>query len=521
MKLEKIAQALRPLSVSGPVDIEIRGMAYDSRQVRQGFLFVALRGEHHDGASFVDDAVSRGALAIVSQRADVYRKETTCIRVADARQAVAEAASLFYGHPSARLQVVGITGTNGKTTAAYLVHEVLAAAKRSPGLIGTVEYRVGNRVIPAGRTTPQAVDLQALLDQMVQAESQSVVMEVSSHSLDQKRVWGIDFDVAVFTNLTHDHLDYHKNMDQYFEAKKLLFTWLGGGGKKACAVINVDDPWGRRLVQAPGTRARVITYGTTGDAGVRAADIQLTGRGSTFRVVTPWGAAAVCLGLLGRYNVSNALAAIAACGALGIDLNLAAQTVGVVRSIPGRLEEIPAGNGVRVFVDYAHTDDALANVLRTLREITGRRLIVVFGCGGNRDSAKRPTMGAVAAELADFSILTSDNPRKESPGSIITQIRQGFEGRSNFEVIEEREAAIRKALSVAGPGDVVLVAGKGHETFQEFANTVIPFDDREVVRRILAETSARATGDAGIGNAPAREMHDSVHEGGNGAMVPR
>ena len=486
MNLKTLIEAVRPASVTGPADVEIKGLAYDSRQVRPGWLFVALPGEHADGRAFVHDAVTRGAAAVLSEASDPPGRKVTHVVVPDSRQAAAEAACAYHHHPSRKLAMAGVTGTNGKTTTAYMIRQALDDAHLQPGLIGTVEYRFGERAIPATRTTPQALDLQAILDQMTQAGCRSAAMEVSSHALAQKRVWGIDFDVAVFTNLTHDHLDYHRTMESYFEAKAELFRGLGRGGKKGAAAINTDDAWGRRLVALVPAGVPVLTYGCSADASVRADGVRLTAVGSTFRLVAPAGAADVRLSLLGRYNVSNALAAAAACSALGLSPEAIARSLGRLGAVPGRLESFASAAGFSVFVDYAHTDDALSNVLTTLREITAARLIAVFGCGGNRDRSKRPAMGAVAAQLADYTILTSDNPRKENPAAIIAEIRAGFGDRRHYDVVEDRAEAIRRAVGMARAGDVVLVAGKGHEPFQELANTVVPFDDREIVRGLLS-----------------------------------
>jgi UDP-N-acetylmuramoyl-L-alanyl-D-glutamate--2,6-diaminopimelate ligase len=486
MRLEYISKIIQPLTVHGPQTAEIDGIAYDSRQVRPGYLFVALHGQSREGRDFIEDAIQRGAVAVVSEHANGNgRRDVTHIRVEDARRALAEIACAFFGEPSERLQMVGITGTNGKSTTAFMVRDILREAGRSPGLVGTIRYEIGERVIPASRTTPEAPDLQFMLDQMVRAGCKSAVMEVSSHGLDQKRVWGIDFDVGVFMNLTQDHLDYHHTMEEYFAAKTLLFRGLGQAEKKACAAINIDDPWGMELANVNGFSAQIVTFGTHPNADVRAEDIELNPMGSAFDLVSPWGRARVNLNLLGRFNVSNALAAMAACGPLDIEPKRMADVLSRMTSVPGRLERIPNQRGVLIFVDYAHTPDALANVLRTLREITQGRLIVAFGCGGNRDRAKRPMMGAAAAALADYSIITSDNPRNENPGAIISEILPGFGEADNFEVEVDRERAILKALLKTKAGDTLLIAGKGHENYQEFANTVAPFDDREVVRRLL------------------------------------
>jgi UDP-N-acetylmuramoyl-L-alanyl-D-glutamate--2,6-diaminopimelate ligase len=366
-----------------------------------------------------------------------------------------------------------------------MIRSIWKAGNLTPGLISTVEYAVGARAIPASRTTPDAATVQAMLAQMLAADCRSAVMEVSSHALDQKRVAGIDFDVAVFTNLTRDHLDYHKTFDDYFRAKSQLFLNLGRGRKKAVGIINADDSWGEKLRNLDGVVADRVTYGLTAPADVRAEDVRLGPENSLFTARTPWGDAEVVLPLMGRYNVSNALAALAACVATGSRLAEVADVLGHMQPVPGRLEKMRTRRGVDVFVDYAHTDDALERVLETLRELTAHRVIAVFGCGGKRDRSKRPAMGRVAARLADMSIITSDNPRTEDPMAIIEEIRAGFGGEGRHEVIEDRARAIERALEMAEPGDLVLVAGKGHETFQEFGNRTVPFDDRQVVRKYI------------------------------------
>jgi len=480
----KLLDAVPTLSVKGPQRAEVTGVTCDSRQVRPGFVFVAVAGLRRDGWVFAADAVRRGAVAVVSAHADVLSRDVCHACVENPRRAAAELASAFFGRPADRLILVGITGTNGKTTAAYLVQAILRESGHEPGLVGTVEYRIGERTIPAERTTPEAPALQSMLAQMVGAGCESAVMEVSSHALVQERTHGIAYDVGVFTNLTHDHLDYHGNLEEYFEAKARLFQDLGKGGKRATAVINADDPWGRRLVGRT-KAAAVVTYGMGEGAAVQGCDAAVTPSGSRFRARSPWGDVSVRLRLLGRFNVSNALAAVAVCGVLGVDPARAASALERVPAVPGRLERVESAADFAVFVDYAHTDDALSHVLSTVREITPGRVIVVFGCGGNRDRAKRPLMGGVAARLADYSILTSDNPRKEDPAEIIAAIRQGFGADSNVEVVEDRAAAIGRAVAMARSGDSVVIAGKGHENFQEFANTTVPFDDRDVVKQML------------------------------------
>jgi len=492
MKLSVLLAATKAISVSQRADPEIKGLAYDSRQVKPGYMFFALKGQRQDGQMFIQDAIDRGAEAIVSEQPRLLSKgQTIMVHVAGARQAMAEMAGVFYQNPSSKLKMVGITGTNGKTTVAFMIMNILEAAGLKTGLIGTIEYIIGRRVIPAARTTPEAIDLQQMLDQMLNAGCRSAVMEVSSHALVQKRVWGVGFDAAVFTNLTQDHLDYHKTMEKYFQAKSLLFKNLNGGTKKPFALINIDDPFGRQLAEMPGIKGSIVTYGLNEKAQVRAVNLSLNSRGSDFDVISPWGQAKIALRLLGRYNVGNALAAFSACGALGMDPALMASALRQMVLVAGRLEEIQSAGGFQVFVDYAHTEDALRNVLSTLREITAGRLIVVFGCGGNRDAKKRPLMGAVAEQLADYAVITTDNPRREEPNAIIAQILTGFKTRDKVEIIPDRYEAIGRALSIARKDDVVLIAGKGHENYQEFANTVIPFDDRQVVRECLGIKDGR------------------------------
>lgn len=486
MILEKLVQSIHPLAVKGPIDREISGIAFDSRHVRPGHLFVALPGEHVDGARFIEEAIRRGAAAVVAQHGEMFQKDCTGIQVADARAALAWLAAAFHHFPSRRLQIIGVTGTNGKTSVAFMTRDILTAAGHATGLIGTVQYMIGERVIPASRTTPEAADLQSMFDQMLGVGCQRVVMEVSSHALVQRRVLGIEFDIAIFTNLTRDHLDFHQTMEDYFAAKQVLFRDLGQGTKRATAVINTDDPQGQKLIAVMGGKTRTLTYGTGAGAEVGAESIRVAADGTRFRVRSPWGNVEMHLGVLGRHNVMNALAAVATCGVQGIPLESMVDTLSRMQCVPGRLEEVATDRGFKVFVDYAHTDDALDNVLQALREITRGRLIAVFGCGGNRDRTKRPVMGAVADRRADFTILTSDNPRRENPREIIAQIETGFSKPGNYRVVEDRAEAIRQAVDMAKPGDIVLIAGKGHERYQEFSNTTVPFDDRQVVKDVLA-----------------------------------
>jgi UDP-N-acetylmuramoyl-L-alanyl-D-glutamate--2,6-diaminopimelate ligase len=484
MKLEQLLENVAVESVRGSVDLSITGIAHDSRQVKEGGLFVAVPGENVDGAEFIAEALSSGAVAVVSQNDLGFGPHATHVQVEDARRALAELASAFYGDLSHKMKIVGVTGTNGKTTTTFMIRDVLRAGGFLPGLLGTVAYEVGGRTIPASRTTPEAPDIHAMLQQMYESACDAAVMEVSSHAIDLNRVHKINFAACVFTNLTQDHLDYHKNMETYFAAKARLFRELDEQDERT-AIVNIDDAWGRRLLEEENARAAIITYGFDARADVRACNEKLTEKGSRFQVETPWGKAKVRLQLLGRFNIHNALAAIATGGQLGVDLPVMAEALGRIQSIPGRLEFVPNRSQKQVVVDYAHTDDALRNVLETLRECCRGKLVVVFGCGGDRDRGKRAMMGCVAAQLADFSIVTTDNPRKEEPSQIIGDIIEGFNDQKQYEVVLDRRAAIEKGLKTVGRRDILLIAGKGHETYQELKETVVPFDDREVVREIL------------------------------------
>lgn len=479
MLLKHLVQDLPGASVEGPLDREVSGITYDSRRVTPGMVFVAIPGQHADGHEFISMAIDRGATAIICERNRLIPQRATKIKVPDVREAMARAAATFYQNPSARLKVIGVTGTNGKTTVAFMIKAILEAAGIKTGLIGTVRYEIGDRVIPAQRTTPESVEVQQMMAQMLRAECQACVMEVSSHALEQKRVLGVQFDVGIFTNLTRDHLDYHNTMENYFAAKAKLFTALEQGTKRGAVVINIDDAFGARL--AGQTKVEVqMTYGLDLAATLRATQIQLSKDGSRFVIETPERKFACRLPLIGRHNIYNALAAVGAGLALKVDVLSLQSALNALPPVPGRLEAVSLGQPFGVFVDYAHTDDALKNVLTTLREITPGRVLLAFGCGGSRDPGKRAKMGRVAAELADFTLITSDNPRKESPARIAEQIEEGYRSKRNdgYAVELDRRRAIEQIIGMAKAGDAVLIAGKGHETYQEFEDTVVPFDDR-------------------------------------------
>jgi UDP-N-acetylmuramoyl-L-alanyl-D-glutamate--2,6-diaminopimelate ligase len=484
MNLGQLLESVETVEVNGLLDVEIEGLAYDSRQVKPNWIFVAVPGHKKDGSEFITEALSKGAVAVVSENQFELGAQVAHIQVRRARRALAEIANAYYGELSHQMQMVGVTGTNGKTTTTYMIREILRGGGFLPGLLGTVAYEVGERTIPSSRTTPEAPDIHAMLQQMKEAGCDAAVLEVSSHAIALHRVHGIDFNINVFTNLTQDHLDYHKDMDTYFEVKSRLFQSLVKKHDHS-AVINIDDPWGRKLVEEGKVEADVVTYGFNERAMVCASDASVDANGTTFNVFTPWGDSRIFLHLLGRFNIHNALAALAVGGLCGVDLERMAKSLELIRAIPGRLELIQNRKGKKVFVDYAHTDDALKNVLKTLREITKGKLMVVFGCGGNRDQGKRLKMGRVAAELADYSIVTSDNPRGENPGAIVADIIEGFSDQDKFKVELDRRKAIKKAIRKMSRKDILLVAGKGHETYQEIGGTVIPFDDRETVREII------------------------------------
>jgi len=479
MQLKEISRAIGPLRVEGSLEREITGITCDSRQVMPGMVFVAVPGSHVDGHDFIPNAIDRGAAAVVCERNGFISPRATKLKVADVRQALARAAAAYYGYPARRLKVIGVTGTNGKTTVAFLVRHLLEATGTKTGLIGTIRYEIGDRVVPAQRTTPEALDLQRFMAHMVNAGCRACVMEVSSHALEQHRVGEIEFDVSVFTNLTQDHLDYHGDMETYFTAKQKLFAPAAHGEKRGSQVINIDDSYGARLWREGQAEVR-LSYGLNERASVRATRIQLLRDRTRFRVETPRGDVACVLPLIGRHNIYNALAAIGTALALEAPLEALPAALAAMPPVPGRLESVAAGQPFGLYVDYAHTDDALQNVLTTLREMTRGRLLLVFGCGGNRDAGKRPKMGAVAARLADYTVITSDNPRREDPATIARQIEEGYRGVrcDGYAVQLDRRRAIADILAQAGPEDTVLIAGKGHETYQEFESTVVPFDDR-------------------------------------------
>jgi len=485
MQLKTLLAATPVREIIGPADRAVESIAYDSRRVQRNGLFVALRGKKSDGHDFIGQAIEKGAAVIVAERAGKHSR-ATCVVVENTRSAMADLAARFYNFPARKLKLAAVTGTNGKTTTTFLIKHICEKAGMRCGLLGTVRYEIGERVLPAARTTPESLDLQELLSQIGNAGCRGAAMEVSSHALAQERTRGIEWDVAVFTNLTQDHLDYHGTMENYFEAKAKLFEQLPQQQKKKkpIAIINVDDRYGRQLLARMDKKVSLVTFGMGARADFRASNYRMEFAGTSYQLDARGKSYLVRVPLIGRFNVANSLAALAAANALGIGLREAVLSLAKSPQVPGRLEIVPAKRQFQVFVDYAHTPDALLNVLKTLRELSPRRVIVVFGCGGNRDREKRPFMGQVVDQNADYAIITSDNPRKEDPDKIIADVEQGFRG-NHFEKITDRAQAISRAIEIAQSRDIVLIAGKGHENYQEFADHTVPFEDIQVARRAI------------------------------------
>jgi UDP-N-acetylmuramoyl-L-alanyl-D-glutamate--2,6-diaminopimelate ligase len=489
MRLGELAQLLENAELLGDPELAVSEVTHDSRRATAGSLFVAIQGFATDGNRFIGAARKKGAVAIAS--AAEPEPGVPWLRVRDAREALAVLSAAVLGRPAESLKLVGVTGTNGKTTTSYLIEGVLHEAGWKVGLLGTVEYRTGDRLAEAVRTTPEASDLQALFREMLDAGCSHTVMEVASHSLALKRVHGCAFEVAVFTNLTRDHLDFHGDMDHYFAAKRILFADLLR--PEGWAIVNADDDRAPELIRS--SRGKVLTYSMKAPADIRVESLDASLGGARFRVSTPWGPLEAETPLLGRFNVQNALAALGAAYALGVSPETALSGIRSVSGVPGRAERVVAGQDFTVIVDYAHTDDALRSLLETVRDLGPRRVITVFGCGGDRDRTKRPLMGAVASRLSDVVVVTSDNPRSEPPEAIIEEILRGMNGGRKAErfAIPDRREAIAHAMALAGADDVVVLAGKGHEKTQVLRDRTVPFDDRQVVRDILEQMGQRGT----------------------------
>jgi UDP-N-acetylmuramoyl-L-alanyl-D-glutamate--2,6-diaminopimelate ligase len=489
MLLNDVLESVSVTGRSGVANPDIKSITYDSRRVKPGGLFICIRGGHFDGHNFINSALSAGAAAVLVDREDIFAalpKDVIAVLVPDTRAVLPGIAGRFYGNPSCNLKLVGITGTKGKTTTTYLIESIIRAAGMGAGIIGTMGARINGAAIPGDRTTPESADLQELFSLMLKEGVSAAAMEVSSHALELGRTEGTEFDVGVFTNLTRDHLDFHKSLENYFEAKKRLFVEYPAASNKAfAAVVNTDDPAGVDIAAA--VHGPVITIGVKNPADITAENIHASASGVSFDVKLKDGEFHVDLKLGGIFNVYNSLSAIGAACALGIGADHIKAGLEAVASVAGRFESVQSGQKFSVLVDYAHTPDSLENILSAARDLTSERLIVVFGCGGDRDRGKRPMMGGIGAHMADVCIITSDNPRSEPPQSIIKEIMAGtVGGPADIEAIVDHRAAIARAISLARPGDIVVVAGKGHETYQIFRDRTIHFDDREVVREVLS-----------------------------------
>ncbi|MFH1282915.1 MAG: UDP-N-acetylmuramoyl-L-alanyl-D-glutamate--2,6-diaminopimelate ligase [bacterium] len=485
------------LSVKHSNNNEITGIKADSRKISRGDIFVAIIGEHHDGASFIKDAISKGAAAVLIDKKQ-YSKDkfhsintVPILSTSSLSSVMATLANRVYDNPSKKMNVVGITGTNGKTTVCYLLESVFKAIGKNTGVIGTINYRYGNKIVAAPNTTPQSADLQSLLKEMHDNSVSNVFMEVSSHALSLNRVSGVDFDLAVFTNLTGEHLDFHKTMDDYFNAKKSLFTkYLAMNAKNSkkinkCAIINSDDEWGKKLIAS--ITIPHLSYGIHKGSELCAHIAHSDVRGVSLEIEYNKKKYQLHIKLLGEHNVYNVLAALGASIKLGLQPKEAIPGLRKLQSIPGRMERITNKDKYDVIVDYAHTDDALGKALKCIRSLKPARIITVFGCGGNRDTDKRPRMGIIASKLSDWVVVTSDNPRDEDPRLIMNQIEQGIKSinKNNYSLIEDREEAIKCAINNAKCGDIILLAGKGHETCQIIGDKRIDFDDRLIARKYI------------------------------------
>ncbi|MBQ2062539.1 MAG: UDP-N-acetylmuramoyl-L-alanyl-D-glutamate--2,6-diaminopimelate ligase [Oscillospiraceae bacterium] len=478
MQLKDLIEGVEVLSVHADLTREITGVCYDSRSIEPGRVFVAISGNSADGESFAAEALERGAACVLCEHDPGAIPHVT---VSSARRALATVSANWYGRPARELTVVGVTGTNGKTSTSYYIKHILEhALSTRVGLVGTIRNMVGEEILPAERTTPESADLQALLRRMADAGCTHAVMEVSSHALALDRVYGIPYAVGIFTNLTQDHLDFHRTMEAYCDAKALLFRQCRTG------VCNADDPWRERLLQS--RTCRTVLYGIEGPAELRAENICLAGSGVTYDAVGPEKRVGVWAATPGRFTVYNTLAALAACRELGVPLAAGAEALRSAAPVRGRLEPVPThGRPFHVLIDYAHTPDALENVLTAVRAFAPGRVVALFGCGGDRDRTKRPQMGAIAARLADESVVTSDNPRTEEPGVIIRDILAGMAGCKHYTVVEDRIEAIRYALSHARHGDVIVLCGKGHEDYQVIGHTKRHLDEREIVETWFRE----------------------------------
>jgi len=500
MKISKLSEKLSERSLKYnfdfPEDAEITGISYDSRNVSPGNIFFAIKGLQSDGNKFINEAIAKGAVLVFTEEASDAYEKLRVINVKEIRKFMAVVSGIFYGDPSSKLKLIGVTGTNGKTTTSYLIHSMLNEAGYKTGLIGTIEYRIGDKKFESKLTTPDSVELNMILNKMVNENIEYCVMEVSSIALSMDRVYGLNFNTAVFTNLTSEHMDFHKDMGSYLSAKKILFDSLS---ENSFALSNSDDEYGERITE--NTKAVKIIYAV--DAAVKnskdlkAENVKLDMKGIKFDLIRSGESTEISCGIAGRFNVYNLLASAGTVLNYGVDLNFINASLSKFEGVPGRFQKILMPNGAVSVIDYSHTSDSLKNAIDAAREIIddegkGGSLITIFGCGGNKDKTKRPVMGKFATELSDYTIITSDNPRFEEPLEIIREIESGIKAGKKYEVIENREDAIKKGIEISSRGDIILICGKGHETYQEVKGVRSHFDDREIVLKYMNQKSGNA-----------------------------
>lgn len=475
MKLKNLIDGFDIFLSSGSIDIDVKGIAYDSRKVKDAYVFVCISGFKTDGHDYIQEAIKNGAVAIVAEKDVKISGDITLIKTSNTRKALALMSAAYFDYPSSKMKLIGVTGTNGKTTTTYLLKSILEKNGYNVSLIGTVANIIGDKNIPSKNTTPESYDLQYMFNEMVKNHTDYCIMEVSSHSLELDRVAGCIFDMSIFTNLTQDHLDFHKTFENYFNAKLKLFKQ----SKKAA--INIDDEYGMKIIES--IDIPVMTYSENKESDIRATDINITSNCSSFLLRTKFDSVEINLPLPGRFNVYNALSAASVCIAEGVSLELIKLGLESIEGVPGRSEVIQSPKGYSVIIDYAHTPDGIVNILNTVGEYAKKRIITVFGCGGDRDKTKRPIMGEAAGKLSTICIVTSDNPRSEEPAAIIEDILPGiYKTDCSFEVIVNRKEAIERALSIGEKDDVIVIVGKGHETYQILKDKTIHFDEREIIR---------------------------------------
>ena len=491
MNLDILLSSTTVKNVVGNTNIDVKGLSYDSRTVSKDYIFFALNGAHTNGIEFANQAISKGAICVVSDT-KIENCKCTNVIVDNVLESMSKISTKFYDYPDKKLTIIGVTGTNGKTSITYMTESILKSFNIDIGVIGTISYRYANFVIDAPNTTPQSLDLYKMMSKMVEAKIKYLIMEVSSHALVLGRVAGIEFDVAVFTNLTQDHLDFHKDMDNYFNAKKMLFYSLSTNLKnnKKFAIINTDDIYGKKLLEDTNIKANKISYSTSSKNSslfCLAKNILLNNNGSLFDLESSFGNTKINVNQIGLHNIYNLLAVICICVSIGIELKQVVEHLKNMTGAPGRLEKIKNDKNFSVIVDYAHTDDALKNVLSAIKSLNPAKIITVFGCGGNRDKTKRPKMAKVACNMSDFVFITSDNPREEDPIEITKDVEVGAKeiNKTNYKVVIDRKEAIKEAILSANKNDIVLIAGKGHENYQIIGRTKIHFDDREIAFEIL------------------------------------